>query len=148
MKIAPGVIAVGLAGSAVVAPGTAWADQTLNGHYVQHQYDQATGRPITSGGRVVTDDWYFTPCGAGCAALVAGGEPSGVAHLGNGQWTLDSIANVACPDGTRVDKVQSTHSAWDANTLAGTQTSTFTAPACGTPKGFSYTLRTQLTPAP
>lgn len=81
MRITRTVISVVSAGSAVGAANTAWADQTLNGHYIQHQYNQATGQPLTSGDRVVTDDWYFAPCGDGCAALFAGGQPSGEAHL-------------------------------------------------------------------
>ena len=71
-----------IAGLAVGAASAAWADPpTMNGHYI---------RTVTSpAGQAINVDWYFAPCGDGCAsvALTAGGEAFGQARLVNGQWT-------------------------------------------------------------
>jgi hypothetical protein len=141
-----------LAGLAVGAASTAWADpqdphdrtrNQMSGHYIGTATD-----PV--GGKSTTDDWYFTPCGDGCAsaALQPGGQPVGQARLVNGQWTIDTTSASVCADGSQVPHAESSHYTWDPNTLAGTAQNTLTAPACGHPAGFQFTNNFQLKQAP
>jgi hypothetical protein len=137
------VTAAILGGLAIGAASTAWARPLMNGHYTE----------TSSGPNVPTTnmDWYFTPCGDGCAsvATASGGQPIGQARLANGQWTLDGgISDTACPDGVRVPNAESTYYAWDQDTLAGTVQNTLKAPACGNPVGFKWTNTLQLKQAP
>ena len=132
-----------LAGLAVGAASTAWADPpTMNGHYV---------RTVTNAvGQATTADWYFTPCGDGCAsaALTASGQAFAQARLVNGQWTMDTMSPAACADGSSVPDALFAHYTWDPNTLAGTGQMTIKVPSCGRPVGYQQTNSVQLRQAP
>src|SRR6516165_8018655 len=99
MAIAPGFAAtVIFAGLAVGTASAVWAETTLSGHYIRTETNPQNGQSVT-------DDWYATPCGDGCASLAStpGGPAISQARLVNGQWTLDSsVHTVICPDGTVV----------------------------------------------
>jgi hypothetical protein len=149
-----GGLALGLA-----APAGAWgpagpapfpADFQTNGHYTSTQINPKTGQPFTVEGHPVRNDWYFTPCGDGCAsaAHTPGGPPVGQANLVNGQWVLDTTDRAECPDGTIVPDAVAGHRTWDPNTLAGTVQTTGIQPACGFPTGVSETANIQLALAP
>ena len=132
------------AGLAVGTASAAWADTTLSGHYVRTE----TG---AQSGQSVTDDWYATPCGDGCASLAntPGGPALSQAWLVNGQWILDSaVHTLGCPDGTVVANAVSAHYTLDPNTLAGTVLLTYQVPACGSPAGLQVTNNVQLRQAP
>jgi hypothetical protein len=64
--------------------------------------------------------------------------------LVDGQWTMDSLSDVVCKDGTTEGNAANTHYAWDPNTLAGTVQVTQNQPVCDHARQ-SYTLRIQLT---
>jgi serine/threonine kinase PknH len=133
------------------APASAAAANQMNGHYIETQTDPSTGQPMTSAGQPVTNDWYFTPCGDGCASASVGGPNAGAvgqARLVNGQWTIDTAASVNCVDGTHVPNVFSSRRTWDPNTLAGALQQTYKVPACGNPAGYSETFNIQLRKAP
>jgi hypothetical protein len=126
-------VAVGAASPASAAP-------VMSGHYIR----TATGPT----GHTFAEDWFFTPCGDGCADMsspsVAGGAR---AMLVNGQWTMDSLSDVVCKDGTTEGNAANTHYTWDPNTLAGTVQVTQNQPVCDHPRQ-SYTLTFHLTKAP
>lgn len=131
-------LALGLAAPASAAP-------VMSGHYIKTS--TSAGAPTT------TDDWYFTPCGDGCAAVARGaapgGQPIGQARVVNGQWTLDaSGAPAACTDGSQVPSALSVHYTWDPNTLAGSVQSTANMPECGQPAGYQQTNNIQLRQVP
>jgi hypothetical protein len=128
-----------LAGLPVGAASTAWADPpTMNGHYI---------RTVTNAkGQAVTNDWYFTPCGDGCAQLTT--PPTAQAQLVNGQWTMDLVSDAVCPDGSTVPAARGAHYMWDPNTLAGTVQITVNVPACGEAVGQIGTAKLQLRQAP
>jgi hypothetical protein len=130
------------AGLGVGTASTAWADTTMSGHYIKTS--------TNSEGKVTTADWYFTPCGDGCASVSFGpGRGQGQAQLVNGQWTLDLQNDTAhCPDGSSLPGAMNDHFTWDPNTLAGTSVATYNVPACGHPAGFQYTNNVQLRQAP
>ena len=131
------------AGLAVGTASAAWADTTLSGHYVRTE----TG---TQSGQSITDDWYATPCGDGCASLAStpGGPAQSQARLVNGQWIVDTTgAPLRCPDGSVVNAV-SAHYTLDPNTLAGTVLLTYEVPACGNPAGYQTTNNVQVKKAP
>jgi hypothetical protein len=141
MSVTRGLAAAAvLAGLAVGTASAAWAAPTMSGHYIE-TWTAANGQ---SG----TNDWYFTPCGDGCASAAVGGPshgPLGQARLVNGQWTLDSAGDWACPDGSHdVPDALSLHFTWDPNTLAGTVQSTIKVPACGHSPGQQWTNNIQL----
>lgn len=128
-------LALGLA-----APAT--AVNQLSGHYIETEGQED--------GQQHTYDWYFTPCGDGCASITgARGGQIGQAQLVNGQWILD-ITGITddCSDGTQVPNSISYHYNWDPNTLAGTLLITNTLPACGIPTGNQSTANMQLKQAP
>jgi hypothetical protein len=131
------------AGLTVGAASSAWADApTMTGHYI---------RIVTSpAGQASNVDWYFAPCGDGCAsvALTAGGQPFGQARLVNGQWALDTTSPAGCADGTSVPDALNSHYTWDPNTLAGTAQTTIEVPSCGRPVGYQQTNSVQLRQAP
>jgi hypothetical protein len=105
---AVGAVAVGAAGPASAAPA-------MSGHYIK----TITGP--TGGGRTVIEDWFFTPCGDGCADMSSPAAGGGArAMLVNGEWSMDSISDVVCKDGTTEGLAANTHYTWDPNTLAGT----------------------------
>jgi hypothetical protein len=129
-----------LAGLAAGTASAAWAAPTMSGHYIFTSTNTTTGVSIPA-------DWYFTPCGDGCAsvAYTPGGPAAGQARLVNGQWTMDTPADaVRCPDGTEVAKALSSHDTWDPNTLAGTDALTYNVPACGNRAGFQQINNLQL----
>ena len=133
-----------LAGLAVGTASAAWADTTLSGHYIRTETQPQTGESVT-------DNWYATPCGDGCASLAdtPGGPAVSQAWLVNGQWTLDSAVHaLTCPDSTVVPNAVSAHYMWDPNTLAGTVQETYQVPACGDPVGLQVTNNVQLRQAP
>jgi serine/threonine protein kinase len=121
------------AGSASQAPPpSASAAPVMSGHYIET--DTATW------GQVTTNDWYFTPCGDGCAD--AG---FGRARLVSGQWTMDAISDALCGDGsTRVPSAIASHFVWDPNTLAGTEAITVKVAECGRAPGTTWTDNIQL----
>ncbi len=128
---------------AVGAAATAWADQTMSGHYIRTETSQT--------GQSETDDWYATPRSDGCASLAStpGGPALSQARLVNGQWTLASaVHTLSCPDGTVVPSAVSAYYTWDPNTLAGTVQLTSQVPACGIPAGYQTTNFVQITQAP
>ena len=140
MAIARGFAAtVIFAGLAVGTASAVWAETTLSGHYIRTETNPQYGQSVT-------DDWYATPCGDGCASLAStpGGPAISQARLVNGQWTLDSaVHTLICPDGSVVNAV-SAHYTLDPNTLAGTVQLTYQVPTCGTPAGYQTTNNVQL----
>jgi serine/threonine protein kinase len=119
-----------------VAPAPPGTANQMSGHYIETWN--------TKDGQSGTNDWYFTPCGDGCASVAAGGGPIGQARLVNGQWTMDYVSNDVCQGGGNVPRAISSHSTWDANTLAGTEQDTLNVPACGTSAGAQWTNNLQL----
>jgi serine/threonine-protein kinase len=114
---------------------------TMSGHYIMTVTRRDTAQTVTS-------DWYFTPCGDGCAnASGSSPIPGGQARLVNGQWTIDGPIVIRCPDGTSVPGVETAHYTWDPNTLVGTLQATQTKEACGYETG-SLTMNVQLRQAP
>jgi hypothetical protein len=127
---------------AVAAAAPACAAPLMSGHYIKTTTDPA------GGGRAFTENWYFTPCGDGCADLsspVSG--VSGRAMLVDGQWTLDSTEDIVCKGGVTEGNAASAHYTWDPNTLAGTVQVVQKQPVCDhAPQ--SYTLSFRLAKAP
>ena len=140
MAIARGIAAAAmLTGIAFGTASTAWAEQpTMSGHYIE--------TVTNSAGQSTTNDWYFTPCGDGCASATVNGE-QGQARLVNGQWTIDMVGRQVCGDGTEVPNATSAHRTWDPNTLAGTDQQVYMQAACGQPPGYTRTNQIQLRPA-
>ena len=134
MTITRGIaVAATFAAVAVGAASPAWADQTMSGHDIETVTDPSSGQSITN-------DWYFTPCGDGCASIVSNGSPLGQTRLVNGQWVMDVDGYPAgCADGSTVPNAATAHFTWDPNTLAGTQQITDKVPVCGNPAGFTLT---------
>ncbi|RUP05051.1 MAG: hypothetical protein EKK34_11990 [Mycobacterium sp.] len=130
-----------IAGSlAVASAATASADPTMSGHYVS--------TVISASGETTTSDWYFTPCGAGCASVAnaPGGPGFGEARIFDGQWTLAWHSDAFCPSGTRVPGAYASYATWDPGTLAGKNESGITRPVCGSDKGLPrVTQNLQLT---
>ncbi len=86
-----------------------------------------------------TNNWYFTPCGEGCAQAGANR-----ATLVDGQWTMDTIANIVCNDDSIVEAAARTRLIWDPYTLAGEAQSTQILSACGYGPGSNATFAIQL----
>lgn len=144
MTIARGFAASAtLAGLALGLAAPATAAYQLSGHYIETEGQQDNQQH--------TYDWYFTPCGDGCASAtgVHGGQ-IGQAQLANGQWTLDinGITANCADDGTQVPNSIAYHYAWDPDSLAGTLQITNTAPSCGNPTGYQTTANMSLKQAP
>lgn len=122
LAVLSGWLAVGSAGVASASPA-------MNGHYVS---------TVTSAsGEVTTSDWYFTPCGDGCASVAdtPGGPAFGEARMFDGQWTLAWHSDAFCPSGTRVPGAYASYARWDPVTFAGANESGITKPICGSDKG-------------
>jgi hypothetical protein len=139
------VIVVGLVVIAVMLKNrhtTTPAPTAMSGHYLKTD--------TTSKGFSGSEDWYFTPCGDGCAKVASGPEakPWGQANLVAGQWTLDAPGYSNCADGTRVPNANSQHFAWDPNTLTGTVQVTDVLAACGAQPGFHFTNSVQFKKVP
>jgi hypothetical protein len=144
MTVTRAIVATAMfAGLAIGTASTAWADQTMSGHYIKTETTQDTAQSATT-------DWYFTPCGDGCANVTFGtGAPPSQAHLVNGQWTMDQPGGTSsCADGTVHPGTAATHYTWDPNTLTGTTQVTYTAAVCGVPAGSTRTNNLQLRQAP
>jgi hypothetical protein len=137
MAVARGFAATAMfAALAVGTAGTAWADvPTMNGSY--------TETSTSPGGRTVTTSWTVGPCGDGCIYIKAGAGGS-QALLVNGQWVLDTLNNINCPDGSYIQYAANSHMTWDPNTLAGTVQHVYIVPACGLPAGYTQTDQMQI----
>src|ERR1700741_2211020 len=112
-----------LAGLAVGTASTTWAspsDRTpqMSGHYIETD--------TSENGQTTTSDWYFTPCGDGCASAAStpGGHSLQVQLVG-GKWKMDTIDPAQCPDGTQIPNALRTRVTWDSKTLEGTGISTY-----------------------
>jgi hypothetical protein len=143
MAIAHGSAAIAMfAGLALALAAPTSAADPLSGHYTETETD--------SSGHKYNNDWYFTPCGDGCASVAntSGGQAWAQAQLANGKWTINgSSFEVSCPDGTKVPNAASEQYTWDPNALAGTAVITNSALACGNPAGYQQTNQMQLTQA-
>ena len=139
MTLTRGIAAAAmLAGLAVGTASGAWADPTMSGHY--------TWTSTSPTGESSSGDYYFTPCGDGCASVASTPGGPAVVHvrLVNSQWTMDGTWSVRCSDGTSGAKPEPYHDTWDPNTLAGTDTLTYSVPACGHPAGYQQINKLQL----
>lgn len=133
------IAAVGAVGSA----GTAWAGGQLAAAPGElsgsHSYQSDSGRVGT---------WMITPCGPGCANVVATPvtDPrvapySGQARLTEGRWhmTVQSAQAVRCKAPDDSTTVPGTVSfSFDAETWSGTAVNTQSAAGCGDPAGATY----------
>ena len=128
-----------------VGPAPLPSDFQTNGHYTETQINPKNMQPFTVHGQQVVNQWYFSPCGDGCASAARepGGQPLGQANLVNGQWVLDTTDSAECPDGTSVPDAIAAHRTWDPNTLAGTIQLSGNKPACGNPVGVPETVNIQ-----
>src|SRR5215471_556895 len=125
----------GLAATAVfacLAVGTAspaWADTpTMSGNY--------TATATTPSGHTIDSSWAVNSCGVGCLWVKAGLGAS-QAKLVDGQWVMDTMSNVSCPDGSYTLYGTTTHTTWDPTSLTGTSAHTYITGACGNPPGFT-----------
>lgn len=144
MAIARGFAAIAmLSGLAVGLAAPAPAVVQLTGHYTETE-------TAPDGHQFPPNDWYFTPCGDGCAsvALSSGGPVWGQAQLVNGQWTMNVTTGVSCEQGGDVPNAITDQFTWDPNTLAGTSQITNNVQACGNPAGYQETNNLQLASAP
>ena len=117
------------AGQPAAAPGQ--PATTMHGHFL------AT---YTKNGKSTSVDWYFTPCGDGCASVAIGHpatSPPLEARLVNGQWTMDNKNDSGrCPDGSFTSAgIFASHITWDPRTLTGKVQQTLTQPGCGVEGG-------------
>jgi hypothetical protein len=120
-----------LAGLAVPTATTAWADTpTMNGSY--------TVTSTAPGGTAMTTDWSVSACGEGCVYVKAGAGGS-QARLNGNEWSMDTMNDLRCADGTYTQFATNAHMTWDATTLAGTNEINYFMPACGHPAGFHQT---------
>lgn len=117
--------AVGIA----LAP-VATADTQMSGHYTE----TTTNR---EGGQTITNHWFFTPCGDGCATVQLCDNAkrenceSAKAQLSGGRWKMDvSDIDVGCPDGSVIPKAARFHYEWNPSSLAGTGEGTREGPGC------------------
>jgi hypothetical protein len=136
-------VAATFAAVAVGAAAPASAAPVMSGHYIKTE--------TNPDGQTTTSDWYFTPCGDGCAnvSFPGGTPPPSQTHLVNGQWTMDVTgADTTCADNTVHPGTRDSHYTWDPNTLTGTAQVTFTAGVCGLFGGTSSTNNIQLRQAP
>jgi hypothetical protein len=135
-------VAATFAAVVVGAATPASAAPEMSGHYIETE--------TAASGRSTTSDWYFAPCGDGCASVAPkGAKAFGRAQLVGGQWILDVTGETAiCQDGTQVPNALSAHYTWDPSTLAGTVQTTADAPECGDPAGYQATDNIQLRQAP
>ncbi|MGO9349411.1 MAG: hypothetical protein ACLP3C_00625 [Mycobacterium sp.] len=134
MAIGRGLVATAVfACLAVCTSGTAWADDlpTMNGSY--------TATSTTPSGKHIDSSWTINGCGDGCLYVKAGAG-GGMAYLVDGQWVLDTLNNLYCPeDRTWSQMATNAHMTWDPNTLAGTSQITYIESFCGHPAGTTQT---------
>lgn len=100
--------------------------------------DYLETRTYSPTGQSVTNHWHFTPCGEGCAEA-----ESSTALLVDGQWTMETIANIICEDGSAATDAAKVHLIWDPYTLAGEADVTQLRPVCGDDAADTYTLKIQ-----
>jgi hypothetical protein len=116
----------------------------MSGHYIKTSTNSA--------GQTTTDDWYFTPCGDGCAQVAFATASTAQAQFGQwpqwGQWAMDVTVDAVCPDNTKVPGARTAHYVWDPNSLAGTVQVTDKQAVCGDQAGTSFTNNIQLRQAP
>ncbi|OBF59719.1 hypothetical protein A5756_04440 [Mycobacterium sp. 852002-53434_SCH5985345] len=86
----------------------------------------------------MSGDYYFTPCGDGCASVATapGGQAVALARLINGQWTMEGTWAIRCADGSPGPN-EPYHDTWDPNTLEGTSTLMYNVPAAATRRGIN-----------
>jgi hypothetical protein len=128
--------------SAPAAPASAATANQMSGHYL---------RIVTPpGAQSTSTDWFFTPCGDGCASIAnaSAGQPWGQARLDNGQWAVNSTSDAFCADGSSVPGAFANRYTWDPNTLSGTDQQKYIVAACGYPAGSQQTSNLQLRQAP
>jgi hypothetical protein len=124
------------AGLVVGTAGPAWAETpTMSGTYMETS--------TSPSGKMVSTDWSISSCGEGCLWVKAGAG-SGQARLVDGQWVMDTMNSLACPDGTNVMHAANSHITWDPTSLAGTSEISYMVPACGHPAGFQQTNQIKL----
>ncbi|OBI81071.1 hypothetical protein A9X00_09735 [Mycobacterium sp. 1245805.9] len=113
----------------------------MSGHYLKTTTDPGAGRTFT-------ENWYFTPCGDGCADMSSPATGlSGRAMLVDGQWTIDSTEDIVCKGGVTEGNAANAHYMWDANTLTGTVQVVQNRGVCDHPPQ-SYSLSFRLVKAP
>jgi len=136
------VAATFAAAFAVWAATPAFAVPEISGHYIETETDASD--------RSTTDNWYFVPCGDGCASVARKGQKAfGQAKLVGGQWVLDVTGETAmCSDGKQVPDALTAHYSWDPSTMAGTVQTTADVAECGDPEGHQVTDKVQLRQAP
>lgn len=117
--------AVGIA----LAP-VAVADTQMSGHYTETTTNRESGQTITN-------HWFFTPCGDGCATVQLCDNTkrenceNAKAQLSDGRWKMDvSDIDVGCPDGSVIPKAARFHYEWNPSSLAGTGEGTREGPGC------------------
>jgi hypothetical protein len=134
--------AAAFAAVALAAAAPVSAAPVMSGHYIKTTTDPA------GGGRAFTENWYFTPCGDGCADMSSPASGvSGRAMLVDGQWTLDSSEDIVCKGGVTEGNAANAHYTWDPNTLTGMVQVVQNRGVCDhAPQ--SYTLSFRLTKAP
>jgi hypothetical protein len=144
MSVIRGIAVAALFGGlAIGTAASAWADPVMSGHYIRTDTEPQSGRSTTA-------DWYFTPCGDGCASVAdsPSGKPWGQAHLVNGQWAVvNPSVETKCPDGTNVPNANTSHYTRDPSTLAGKVQVTERIATCGATAPESWTNNLQLTKA-
>jgi hypothetical protein len=136
-KLALAAVFIGLA---VGTASPAWADgPTMNGNY-----NETSTSPD---GRSVVASWTVNPCATqpdgGCVWIKVGAG-GGPAHFIDGQWVLDGMGDLTCPDGSYLQLATTSHLTWDPDTLAGTSQITYLASACGHPAGYVQTNQVQI----
>ena len=139
MAIVRGLVATAVfaGGLAVGTAGTAWADlPTMDGTY--------TATSTTPSGKHIDSSWTINGCGDGCLYVKAGAG-GGMAYLVDGQWVLDTMNNLNCPDDRTWSQYgDNAHMTWDPDTLAGTAVITYIVSFCGKPAGTTQTNQLQL----
>jgi hypothetical protein len=133
---------LGAATASTARAGPSDRTPEMSGHYIETD--------TSENGQTTTSDWYFTPCGDGCAsaANTPGGRSLQVQLVG-GKWKMDTTDPAQCPDGTQVPNALRTRATWDAKTLEGTGVSTYIVSACGQPAGLQQKpFKIQLKQAP
>lgn len=109
------------AGIAVGPAGFAAAEPQLNGTY-NFTWDTTQSKTAGEPG-VDTWKWVVTPCGAGCAHVVAFDKDAGDMHLVNGRWEMteeNTLTGFNCPIPGR-PSTTTTVTSLDAETLSGTR---------------------------
>jgi hypothetical protein len=136
-------IAATFATVAVGAASPASADPAMSGHYTVTYTDPD--------GKTHTEDYYFTPCGDGCAsaANAPNAEPFANAYLDNGRWKLvNPSVGWTCDDGSEVQDAATEVDTWDAITLVGKAHMTDKFANCGDPEPESIDYNTTFKKSP